>query len=157
MATKKSVRRKVRKPGKAGKEKGARARRSPGAPDQLTAPMKDATRRDFGDVRLEVARAGAARVKRMIYPVGFRWSADMKPVVGTDLCMHAHVGFLARGQIHVEYADGCVVEYKAPQVVAIEPGHDGWVAGAAPAVLIEFDFEGDTVNRLGMPSEHRHA
>ena len=100
---------------------------------------------------LEVGRAGAARVKRMIYPPGFRWSVDMKPIVGTDLCMHAHVGFLAHGEIHIEYADGCVVEHKAPQIVAIEPGHDGWVVGNEPVVLIEFDFERDTIHRLGMP------
>ena len=119
--------------------------------------MKGATHRDIGHVRLDVARAGTARVKRMVYPSGFRWSVDMKPVVGTELCMHAHVGFLARGQIHIGYADGCVVEYKAPEAVAIDPGHDGWVVGTEPAVLIEFDFEGDTVNRLGMPSAHRHS
>lgn len=110
----------------------------------------------IGGVRLDVAAAGAARVKRMIYPPGFRWSKAMKPVVGTDRCMHAHVGFLAKGEIHIEYADGCVVEFTAPQVVAIDPGHDGWVVGKEPVVLIEFDFEGATIERLGMPSEHRH-
>jgi hypothetical protein len=125
--------------------------------DPLLDPVKGAERREIGHVRLEVGRAGAARVKRMIYPAGFRWSVDMKPNVGTDLCMHAHVGFLARGEIHIEYADGCVVEHKAPQILAIEPGHDGWVVGSEPVVLIEFDFEGDTVNRLGMPATHRHA
>ena len=124
--------------------------------DALTAPLKGATRRSVGHVRLDVGTAGAARVKRMIYPVGFRWSVDMKPVVGTDLCMHAHVGFLARGRFHVEYADGCRMECKAPQIIAIEPGHDGWVVGNEPAVLIEFDFEGDTIERLGMPGVHRH-
>jgi len=124
--------------------------------DPLLAAVKGATHRYLGHVRLDVGRAGTARVKRMIYPVGFRWSKDMKPVVGTDLCMHAHVGFLARGEIHIEYADGCIVEHKAPQVVAIEPGHDGWVVGNEPVVLIEFDFESDTVARLGMPEAHRH-
>jgi hypothetical protein len=131
-------------------------RRRPKTPDPLLAPVKGAERRDIGHVRLEVGRAGDARVKRMVYPVGFRWSIDMKPSIGTDLCMHAHVGFLARGEIHVEYADGCVVEHRAPQIVAIEPGHDGWVVGNEPVVLIEFDFEGDTVRRLGMPDAHRH-
>ena len=124
--------------------------------DPLLAAVKGATHRYLGHVRLDVGPAGAARVKRMIYPAGFRWSKDMKPVVGTDLCMHAHVGFLARGEIHIEYADGCVVEHRAPQIVAIEPGHDGWVVGKEPVVLIEFDFEGDTVQRLGMPDAHRH-
>jgi hypothetical protein len=125
--------------------------------DALTAPLKGAVRREVGGVLLEVGPAGAARVKRMIYPAGFRWSVDMKPVVGTDLCMHAHVGFLARGRLHVEYPDGCAMEWQAPQIVVIEPGHDGWVVGDVPAVLIEFDFEGDTIERLGMPAMHSHS
>jgi hypothetical protein len=108
-------------------------------------------------VVLEIGRAGGARVKRAIYPPGFRWSVDMKPVVGTDLCMHAHVGYLASGAMRIEYPDGCTVDYEAPEIVAIDPGHDGTVLGDAPAVLIEFDFERDTVDRLGMPASHQHA
>jgi len=131
-------------------------RRRPKALDPLVAAVKGAESRKVGGVRLDVGRAGAARVKRMVYPAGFRWSIDMKPIVGTDLCMHAHVGFLARGEIHIEYADGCVVEHRAPQILAIEPGHDGWVVGKEPVVLIEFDFEGDTIRRLGMPAAHQH-
>ena len=126
------------------------------ATSALFAPVKGAERRTVGRVVLDVGRAGAARIKRMIYPVGFRWSVDMKPAIGSELCMHAHVGFLAHGEIHVEYADGCVVEHRAPQIVAIEPGHDGWVVGTEPVVLIEIDFEGDTAARLGMPSTHSH-
>lgn len=159
MAKKKKA---ARKPKKAASKKVAAKRRKvvsrrPKAPDSLVAAMAGADRRDVGGVRLEVVRTGEARVKRLIYPAGFRWSVHMKPIVGSDLCMHAHVGFLARGEIHIEYADGCVVEYKAPQVVAIDPGHDGWVVGKEAVVLIEFDFEGDTVRRLGMPDAHRHA
>jgi hypothetical protein len=140
------------------KAKGARsaAKRHAIKRDALLAPIKGATMREIGGVLLEVVPAGNARVKRMIYPPGFKWSSAMKSIVGTERCMHAHVGFLARGEIHIEYPDGCVVEYKAPQVVAIEPGHDGWVVGREPVVLIEFDFEGDTIEKLGMPSEHRH-
>jgi hypothetical protein len=126
------------------------------APDALLMPIKGSTPRVVGSVKLDVVAAGAARVKRMIYPPGFRWSKAMKPVVSTERCMHAHVGFLARGEIHIEYSDGCVVEFKAPQVVAIDPGHDGWVVGKEPVVMIEFDFEGETISKLGMPTEHRH-
>jgi hypothetical protein len=135
----------------------ARSRAARPAANPLVAAVKGAQRREVGGVQLEVGRAGAARVKRMIYPPGFRWSVDMKPIVGTDLCMHAHVGFLVQGEIHIEYADGCIVEHKAPQIIAIDPGHDGWVVGRTPVVLIEFDFEGDTIRRLGMPDAHRHA
>lgn len=121
----------------------------------LFAPLKGAELRTIGHVKLEVGRAGAARVKRMIYPPGFHWAEDMKPVTGTDLCMHAHVGFLAHGEIHIEYADGCVVEFKAPQVVEIAPGHDGWVVGKEPVVLIEIDFERETASKLGLIT-HSH-
>jgi hypothetical protein len=124
--------------------------------DPLLAPMHGAERRTVGNVQLEVASAGSARVKRMIYPAGFRWSLDMKPIVGTEYCMHAHVGFLARGSIHIGYPDGCVREFSAPAVLAIEPGHDGWVVGDEPAVVIEFDFERNTAQQLGMASGHRH-
>jgi hypothetical protein len=155
-AAKKSARKAVasRPARKAAKQPAAR--RAARSHDALLAPIKDATLREIGGVLIEVVPAGEARVKRMIYPPGFKWSSSMKSIVGTDRCMHAHVGFLARGEIHIEYADGCVVEYKAPQVVAIDPGHDGWVVGREPVILIEFDFEGDTVRRLGMPAAHNH-
>ena len=126
------------------------------ATDPLLAPIKDAASREVGGLQLDIVKTGTARVKRVIYPAGFRWSTHMKPIVGTDLCMHAHVGFLARGRLKVQYADGCTLEYTAPQMIAVEPGHDGWVLGDEGAVLIEFDFEGETAHRLGIPEKHSH-
>ena len=106
---------------------------------------------------VDEVEAGRGRVKRVIYPPGWRWNRDMAPVTGGDLCMHAHVGFLVSGRIDVVYSDGCVEVYEGPQVVAVAPGHDGHVVGEQPAVLIEFDFEGDTLERFGMPPAHRHG
>ena len=143
--------RKSAKPAKRGK-----AGRRPVVDRPKVSDVRGAERRDVGHVRVDVGRAGDARVKRMVYPAGFRWSVDMKPLVGTEFCMHAHVGFLVQGEIHVEYPDGCVAEHKAPQIVAIDPGHDAWVVGNDAVVLIEFDFERDTIRRLGMPDAHRH-
>jgi hypothetical protein len=61
-----------------------------------------------------------------------------------------------KGSVEIEFPDGCKRRFTAPQVVEIEPGHDGRVVGDGPAVLIEFDFEGETAKQMGMPSEHRH-
>ncbi|HVB37087.1 MAG TPA: hypothetical protein VND92_01065 [Vicinamibacterales bacterium] len=124
--------------------------------DPLLAPMSGGDHRNVAGVQLDVVRAGDGRVKRTIYPAGFRWDSHMKTVVGTELCMHAHVGFLARGRIQIRYPDGCTVDFTAPQAVVIEPGHDGSVVGDEPAVLIEFDFERDTARRFGMADAHRH-
>jgi hypothetical protein len=151
--SKRTVSKKTRRSPKARKPSRVTPRRN----GILVAPVEGAERRHVGNVTLEVARAGAARVKRTVYPPGWRWSKHMKQIVGTDLCMHAHVGFLAGGEFRIEYADGCTLKFKAPQIVAIEPGHDGWVVGKEPAVLIQFDFEHETIKRLGMPDAHRHA
>ena len=51
--------------------------------------------------------------------------------------------------------DGCKLELAAPPAMSIEPEHDGWVVGSEPrgchVVVIEFDFEGETARRCGMP------
>jgi hypothetical protein len=118
--------------------------------------MTGTERRDVGGAQIDVVHVGAARVRRAIYPVGFRWSSHVKPIVDTALCMHVHVGFLAKGCIEGSYTDGCSFRFEAPQVVAIEPEHDAWVAGDETAVLIEFDLEQDTVERLGVRRRHGH-
>jgi len=118
--------------------------------DPLLAPIPGADRRNFAGMHIDVAAAGNARVKRLVYPPGGRWSEHIKPLVGTEWCEHAHVGFLARGRFVGEYADGERFDYVAPCVIAVDPGHDSWVEGDEPVVLIQFDFEKDTVERLGL-------
>jgi hypothetical protein len=127
------------------------------ATDPLLAAIPGAEHRELGGVQLDIVHAGNARVKRSVYPPGFHWARDIKPHVGTDTCMHAHIGFLARGQIHMDFPDGCTLDYVAPQVIVIEPGHDGRVVSNEPAIVIEFDFEEDTAARLGLPEKHQHG
>lgn len=122
----------------------------------LFGDLAGAEHQTFGPVEMDIVRAGDARIKRAIYPAGMRWSVDLRPLVGTDSCRHAHVGFLAHGAIHFEYADGCSVDLTAPAVVNIAPGHDAWVQGDEPAVLVEIDYEADTIARLGVAGEHQH-
>ncbi|HKA62820.1 MAG TPA: hypothetical protein VKH83_10370 [Methylomirabilota bacterium] len=124
--------------------------------DPLFAPMRGADRREIGGVVIDTAPAANGRVKRVCYPPGFRWSVHMKDIVNSPLCMHAHVGFLARGRVRGQYADGCSFDLSAPRAIVIEPGHDAWVVGKNPAVLIEFDTERTTAERFGLPESHRH-
>jgi len=120
-------------------------------PDTLLATIPGTESRKLNGVQVDVGGAGAGRIKRAIYQPGFRWSTHMKATVGTEMCMHAHVGFIARGSIGVQYGDGNRFEFTAPQIVVIAPGHDGWVIGDEPAVLIEVDFMGDTAATFGLP------
>jgi len=124
--------------------------------DSLLGPIPGAAHQEVGGVQVDIVRAGTVRVGRFVYPPGFRWSTHMKPIVGSDLCGHAHVGFLARGRIHGVHRDGCSFEYAAPAVVVLEAGHDAWVMGDEPAVLVHFDAEAETAHRFGLADEHRH-
>jgi hypothetical protein len=122
----------------------------------LDAPIAGADRREVNGVVTESVPAGNGRITRVIYPAGYRWSTHLKPVVGTELCMHAHVGLLLTGHMEGEYADGCTFDFVAPAAVVVEPGHDAWVVGDETAVFVQVDFEGETASRFGLPPEHRH-
>lgn len=124
--------------------------------DALYAPVPGADHQEVAGVKIDTTRCGKGRIRRVIYPAGFRWSHDMKRIVGTDFCQHTHVGFIVEGAIEIEYADGCRVRFTAPQAVVIEARHEGWVAGDGPAVMIEVDFEADTARQFGLPTTHAH-
>jgi hypothetical protein len=125
-------------------------------PDSLRGVIEGAAHSDVAGITVDAVRVGGARVKRVIYPSGYRWSDDLRSVIGTPLCTHAHVGFLAQGHMQGEYGDGCRFDVEAPAVVAIEPGHDAWVVGDDAAVLIEVDFDKETALRFDLPAEHHH-
>jgi hypothetical protein len=124
--------------------------------DPLTAPIPGAERKVVGGVVCDIVRVGEARVRRTTYSAGFTWEENLKKAIGSELCMHAHVGFLARGHLEAHFPDGCKRDYVAPAVVYLEPGHVGSVVGDEDAVLIEVDFEGATAAHFGLPSKHEH-
>ena len=124
--------------------------------DPLTAPIEGAERKTVGGIVCDIVRIGEARVRRTIYYPGFTWETHLKQAVTSQLCMHAHVGFLARGHLEAHFPDGCAREWVAPSVVVLEPGHTGSVVGDEEAVLIEVDFEGATAAHFGLPPNHEH-
>jgi hypothetical protein len=123
----------------------------------LRAPIPGSEHQKLGNLEVDVAPAGRGRIKRLVYPPGFRWSTHIKPLVKTERCMHAHVGYLAQGRIGGQYGDGCRFELVAPQVVVIEGDHDAWVEGDEHAVLIQFDAVQDTAKMFGLADRHSHA
>jgi hypothetical protein len=127
------------------------------ATTDLTAPIEGASRTEVGGLTIDEVPAGDGRVKRVIYPPGWRWSERMRQVSGTDWCEHAHIGFLAQGRIAVAYADGCRLDLEAPAFVRVDPGHDGWVVGDEPAVLVQVDFGAETAARMGVADSHTHS
>lgn len=124
----------------------------------LVDPIPGAKHTDVGGLSVDEVGAGIGRVKRVIYPAGWRWADHMSDVTGTPTCQHAHVGFIAQGSMVVRFDDGCEVTYTAPAAVIVEPGHDGWVVGDEDVVLIQVDAGHDTIDRLGLDAvAHTHV
>jgi mannose-6-phosphate isomerase-like protein (cupin superfamily) len=87
--------------------------------------------------------AGDAQVGRISLQPGWRWTVDVKPVAGTDLCEAPHQQYVVSGRVHVVMADGTELEAGPGQVVSLPAGHDAWVVGDEPAVAI--DWQGASV------------
>ena len=94
--------------------------------------------RTFDKGRMEVVTLGGATVGRATFDPGWRWSVSVKPVVGTESCQVAHLGYVVAGQMHVVMDDGTEGEARAGDLFEIAPGHDAWIVGDQPCVVIDF-------------------
>jgi len=105
-------------------------KRSFDSPDETRAPDK---------TRSDIVHLGGTTAARLTLEPGWSWSACVKPVVGTEHCMHRHVGVLQSGRMRVSHEDGSVVVIEAGEVYVIEPGHDAEVVGDEPVTGFEFE------------------
>ncbi len=94
--------------------------------------------REFPQARVELVTVGGVTVGRATEQPGWRWSTSLKPVVKTESCQEAHLGYLISGVLKVVMDDGQEVELRAGDVVSLPPGHDAWVVGSEPVVLLDF-------------------
>jgi quercetin dioxygenase-like cupin family protein len=97
-------------------------------PDELRNPDK---------TRVEVVRLKDYTMGRFIFQPGWRWSECVKPVVKTESCQAAHVGYAVSGSIKVRMNDGSETTIKPGMSYTIPPGHDAWVEGKEPFVGLE--------------------
>ena len=102
--------------------------KSHSSPDEVRTPTK---------TRVEVVLFEGFTIGRFTLEPGWRWSECVKPVVKTDQCQVAHVGYAVSGQITVRMKDGTEKTLVAGDSYTIPPGHDAWVEGNQPFVAIE--------------------
>jgi ethanolamine utilization protein EutQ (cupin superfamily) len=92
----------------------------------------------FHKGRIEMVRIGGAAVARATFEPGWKWSECEKQLAGTELCEMPHTGYVVSGRLAVQMADGTEVELRPGDAVFIPPGHDGWVMGDEPVVMLDF-------------------
>jgi hypothetical protein len=100
-----------------------------GSPDEV---------REFPHGRAEIVKVGDVEIGRLILEPGWRWSNDVKPIAGTDLCEAPHMQYHVSGRIHVRMGDGSEFEAGPGDVTSLPQGHDAWVVGDEPAVVVDW-------------------
>lgn len=98
-------------------------------PDETRSPDK---------ATVELVNLAGGQIGRYTFQPGWRWSECIKPVVGTDSCQVEHIGYVVSGGLGIRHDDGTEAQLKPGDVYRIAPGHDGWVLGNEPTVVVEF-------------------
>jgi quercetin dioxygenase-like cupin family protein len=109
----------------------------------------DETRPFKANGRVEIVHVGGLVVGRGTFEPGWRWSEHVKPIAQTDSCQAAHAGYVLSGRMRIRMDDGTEGEIGPGDVMVAAPGHDAWVVGDEPCVLIDF---GASVGQYARPS-----
>jgi quercetin dioxygenase-like cupin family protein len=94
--------------------------------------------RTFEKGKLELVKIGETTIGRAVFQPGWRWSTHVKPIVKTKSCEAPHFQYQISGTLHVLMDDGTERDIRAGEVALIPPGHDGWVVGNEPVILVDF-------------------
>jgi class 3 adenylate cyclase len=94
--------------------------------------------REFPHGRLDIISLDETAIGRFVCEPGWRWFADVAPIVGTSSCQNRHVGYAISGHLHVVMDDGTELDIVADDAYEIPPGHDAWVVGDAAWDTVEF-------------------
>jgi hypothetical protein len=93
--------------------------------------------RTFENGKAQVVTLGDFTASRLMLEPGWRWSENVKPIVGTDSCQVRHTGICVSGSMTVRMDDGTEATVGPGDVMLIEPGHDAWVNGDEACVLYD--------------------
>ncbi len=94
--------------------------------------------RTFDKGKLEIINIGGRTIGRATFQPGWRWSKSVKPLVNTESCEAPHFQYQVSGTIRVKMDDGTERDFKAGDVSLLGAGHDAWVIGDEPVVVVDF-------------------
>jgi class 3 adenylate cyclase len=114
-------------------------------PDQL---------RNFANGAGAVVGVGSIDVGRAILRPGWRWSNDLKPRVGTEMCEVHHFHIVLAGTLAFQMSGERPQEFGPGDVVDVPAGHDAWVVGDQTVEIL--DISGNSVD-FGLPVPRARA
>lgn len=117
------------------------------------ASLDDPDRRlTFGHGAGDLVRVGTLAIGRATLQPGWRWSEDLRPEVGTDSCRNHHFHVLLSGRIAFQLDGEALETFAAGDVFDVPPGHDAWVVGDEPVVILDVAGTSDLFGVAAMAS-----
>ena len=87
---------------------------------------------------LNLINLATGPVGRATFQPGWRWSQHVKPIAGIDSCQAAHTCYFVAGRMAVVMDDGEQAEYGPGDFAIMSPGHDAWIVGDEPCVVVDW-------------------
>jgi hypothetical protein len=94
--------------------------------------------RKFPKGRLELIKVGGAVIGRAVFEPGWRWMTSLQPLAHTKSCEAPHFQYHVSGVLRIKMDDGTEFDCKPGDVSLLPSGHDAWVVGNEPAVVVDF-------------------
>ena len=94
--------------------------------------------RDFPNGKAEILAVGESQIGRLILQPGWRWSTDVKPIAQTSSCEAPHFQYHISGKLAIRMDDGTEFVAVPGDVTSLPKGHDAWVVGDEPVVVVDW-------------------
>jgi hypothetical protein len=105
--------------------------------------------RTFDKGKAEIINVGGRMVGRATFMPGWKWSESMKHLVKTKSCEAPHFQYHLSGTLRIKTDDGIEKDCKAGDVSLLGAGHDAWVVGNEPVVVVDFQGMIDYAKQSG--------
>ena len=100
-----------------------------GTPDEV---------REFPNGRAEILNMQGGEIGRLTFQPGWHWSNDVKPIAGTESCEAPHFQYHVSGRLAVKMDDGTEFIAGPGDITSLPKGHDAWVVGDEPVVVVDW-------------------
>ncbi len=94
--------------------------------------------RTFEKGKVELVNLKTVTIGRSVFEPGWSWDKCVKPIVKTNSCEAPHTSVIISGRLKVRMDDGTEAEGGPGDVAVIPPGHNAWVIGDEPCVMLDF-------------------
>ena len=107
--------------------------------------------------RIEIIRMISSVISRATFEPGWRWSTSLKFIDKTDSCLRHHFQYHVSGVLKIRMDNGKEITCKPGDFLDIPPGHDAWVEGNEPVVVIDFQDLFDSQYIMNSLMEFHHV